>query len=53
MHHCRQGSARTAPEKPQVLETRHGATLSGGAIRGQRCGVVAGMSLRMSGWPMT
>ena len=45
-----QGSARTVPEKITGQQTRCGATLSGGAIRGQRCGAVAGTSLHM---PMT
>lgn len=45
-----QGAARTAPEKLMGQQTRRGATLSGGAIRGQRCGAVAGTSLHA---PMT
>lgn len=50
MTHLGKRSARTAPDKTRGQQTRCGATLSGGAIRGQRCGAVAGMSLHA---PMT
>lgn len=50
MHRFEQGSARTSPEKLAVFETHCITTLAGGAIRGRRCGAVAGMSLH---GPMT
>lgn len=45
-----QGSVRSAPEKVAALETCRTAVLSGGEIRGQRCGASTGMSLH---GPMT
>lgn len=50
MHRFEQGSARTTPEKPSVQETHGTTTHAGGAIRGLRCGAVAG---RSSHGPMT
>lgn len=45
-----QRSAHAAPEKVAVQESRHITTPAGGAIRGRRCGAVAGKSLHA---PMT
>lgn len=45
-----QGTVRTAPEKLTGQETRRSTTHARGAIRGLRCGAVAGTSLHA---PMT
>lgn len=50
MNRFDQGSVRTAPEKVAIQQSHLTTTPAGGAIRGRRCGAVAGMSLHA---PMT